>query len=72
MTFDHKNNTMSYNQQTIKLNKARAEVYVFDNGSEVREAQVMIHADNIGMTYKEQLDAILDAYASLRKDLLKG
>ena len=62
---------MSYNQQTIKLNKARAEVYVFDNGSEVREAHVMIHADNIGMTYKEQLDAILDAYGSLRKDLLK-
>ena len=63
---------MSYNQQTIKLNKARAEVYVFDNGSEVREAHAMIHADNIGMTYKEQLDAVLDAYASLREDLLKG
>ena len=63
---------MSYNQQTIKLNKAHAEVYVFDNGSEVREAHAMIHADNIGMTYKEQLDAVLDAYASLREDLLKG
>ena len=63
---------MSHNQQTIKLNKARAEVYVFDNGSEVREAQVMIHADNIGMTYAEQLDAILDAYTSLCEDLLKG
>ena len=63
---------MSYNQQTIKLNKARAEVYVLDNGSEVREAHAMIHADNIGMTYREQLDAVLDAYASLREDLLKG
>ena len=63
---------MSNNQQTIKLNKARAEVYVFDNGSEVREAHAMIHADNIGLTYKEQLDVVLDAYDALRKDVLNG
>lgn len=61
---------MSHNQQTIKLNNARAEVYIFDNATEVCEAQVMIHADNIGMTYQEQLDAVLDAFNALRKDML--
>lgn len=63
---------MSNNQQTIKLNKARAEIYVFDNDSEVREAHAMIHADNIGLTYKEQLDAVIEAYSELRSGVLDG
>lgn len=62
---------MSYTQQTIKLNKARAEIYIFDNGSAVREVQAMIHVDACGLSFHEQASAILEAYSMLRDENFK-
>lgn len=62
------------NQQTkiIQLENAHAEIFLFDNGTEVREYHVMIHVDNPALTYDEQLEAVLNAYGTLVEGELRG
>ena len=58
--------------KTITFEKAHAEVFKFDNGTEVQEYHVMIHVDDATSTYPEQLEAILNTYNSLLDGELKG
>jgi len=58
--------------QTITYEGASAEVFCFDNGSEVREYHVMIHARNPLMTFAEQAAAVAGALRSLRADAAAG
>ena len=51
--------------QTFRFGNARAEVFVFDNGTEVCELHVMIHAESPLLPYHRQLEAVLTAYDSL-------
>ncbi len=59
-------------QQTIQFENAFAEVFQFDNRTEVREHHVMIHAASPRLTYTQQLEAILNAYTQLIEGQLKG
>jgi enamine deaminase RidA (YjgF/YER057c/UK114 family) len=63
---------MDHLLQTIAFEKAHAEVFKFDNGTEVKEYHVMIHVGDATLTYSEQLEAILNAYNSLLEGELKG
>ena len=63
---------MDYQTKTIQLGKAYAEIYQFDNGTEVREYHVMIHVGDRSLTYTEQLKAVLGAYGSLMEGELRG
>ncbi|MBQ9229814.1 MAG: hypothetical protein IJ190_01405 [Prevotella sp.] len=58
--------------KTITFEKAHAEIFQFDNGTEVQEYHVMIHVDDVTSTYPEQLESILHAYNSLLDGELKG
>ena len=53
--------------ETIKLDNTRCEISCFDNGSKVKELHVMIHVDNLSLTYSQQFEAILNAYNQLRE-----
>ena len=52
-------------QQIIPFENAFAEIYQFDNATEVREYHVMIHASTPTLTYREQLEAVLNAYTQI-------
>ena len=58
--------------KTITFEKVHAEVFKFDNGTEVQEYHVMLHVDDATATYPEQLEAIINAYNSLLDGELKG
>ena len=49
----------------IDFENARAEVWCFDNGTEVREYHAMIHVSNPQLTYARQLEAVMNAYNGL-------
>ena len=51
---------------------ANADVYCFNNGTEVKEYQVMIHVTTYRLPYAKQLEAILNAYNLLLETKLKG
>jgi enamine deaminase RidA (YjgF/YER057c/UK114 family) len=53
----------------IDFENARAEVFCFDNGTEVKEYHVMIHVSKKGLTYAKQLEAVMDAYNGLLDQL---
>lgn len=57
-------------QPTKQLTNARAELFIYDNGTAVREAHIMIHATNYGAPYQEQLNAVLDAFETMRREQL--
>ena len=50
----------------IDFENAKAEVVCFDNGTEVREYQAIIHVANSRLAYAQQLEAVLNAYDALR------
>jgi enamine deaminase RidA (YjgF/YER057c/UK114 family) len=50
----------------IDFENAKAEVVCFDNGTEVREYQAIIHVANPRLGYAQQLEAVLNAYDALR------
>jgi enamine deaminase RidA (YjgF/YER057c/UK114 family) len=58
--------------KSIHLRNARAEWSVFPFSDSVTEYHVMIHVDSPLLTYKEQLDAVLDAYQHLLEHELHG
>lgn len=45
---------------------------MYDNGTVAKEAHITIHATNVGSSYQEQLNAVLDAYAQLLNEQLSG
>ena len=49
----------------IDFENARAEVWCFDNGTEVREYHAMIHVSTPQLTYAHQLEAVMNAYNGL-------
>lgn len=57
---------------TISFDKAHAEIFKFDNDTEVTEFHVMIHVDDATLTFDEQLQAILNAYDNIVEGQLKG
>ena len=49
----------------IDFENARAEVWCFDNGTEVREYHAMIHVSTPQLAYARQLEAVMNAYNCL-------
>lgn len=56
----------------INYQDAVAKVYAFYNGTEVTEYQVVISLNNQLLTYRQQLETLLDAFARVRTDVTKG
>jgi enamine deaminase RidA (YjgF/YER057c/UK114 family) len=52
-----------------QYDKAKAEVFGFQSGGEVNEYHAMIHAEDRSADFNLQLEAVLDAYDRLRKEL---
>jgi len=63
---------MKENHNRMQFNNAHAELYAFDNGTEVKEYHVMIHVDKATLTWAEQLEAVMNAYQALLDGELKG
>ncbi len=59
-------------QQTIQFENAFAEVFQFDNGTEVKEYHIMVHANSARLSFPQQLEAIFNAYDQLIEGQLKG
>ena len=59
-------------QQTYHFENAFAEVFQFDNGTEVVEYHAMIHVDSSRLSYPQQLEAVLNAYSQLIEGELSG
>ena len=57
---------MDHNILRIEFENAVGEVVCFDNGTEVREYQAIIHVANPRLAYAQQLEAVLNAYDALR------
>ena len=55
--------------QNIQFNNARADIFSFDNGTEVKEYHAMIHVDTPRLPFAMQLEAILNAYNQLLEEL---
>ena len=49
----------------IDFENARADVICFDNGTEVKEYQAIIHVSQKRLTYVQQLEAVMNAYHGL-------
>ena len=62
------NNTLSQ----IEFENARAEIFCFDNGTEVREYHTMIHVSQTELTFSKQLEAVQNAYNQLIETHLPG
>ena len=60
---------MEERTQQIDYQNARAEVFCFDNGTEVKEYHVMIHASSALVTFEAQLEAVMTAYTELLEQL---
>ena len=59
-------------QQTYHFENAFAEVFQFENGTEVTEYHAMIHVDSSRLSYLQQLEAVLNAYSQLIEGELSG
>ncbi len=57
---------------TIRQEKAHADIFRFDNGTEVTEYHVLIHADDATMSFTQQLQAVMELYSSLVEHELPG
>ena len=63
---------MSNTLSQIEFENARAEIFCFDNGTEVREYQTMIHVSQTELTFSKQLEAVQNAYNQLIETHLPG
>jgi len=59
-------------QQAIQFENAFADISQFDNGTEVCEYHIMIHANSPRLSFSQQLEAVLNAYHHLIEGPLKG
>ena len=50
---------------------ANADVFCFNNGTEVKEYQVMIHVSTYRLPFAKQLEAVMNAYNQLLETKLK-
>lgn len=57
--------------KTLQFEKTHADIFMFDNGTEVVEYHVMVHVDDCMLTYPEQLEAVLNTYNTLLEGQLK-
>lgn len=60
------------NFQINTYDNARAEIFTFNNGTEVSEAHVMIHVTDSLLPYSQQLETVINAFSQLRGETLKG
>ena len=58
--------------KNVTTDNALAEIFSFTSHGEVTEYQIMIHTNTVGLTFNQQLDAILDCYEHLKATELKG
>ena len=56
----------------IEFNNAFADIFMFDNGTEVKEFQVMIHANSSRLSFNQQMEAVFSAYNQLLSGELQG
>ena len=56
----------------IAFENARADVFCFDNGTEVKEYHAMIHVSTPQLPFAKQLEAVLNAYNQLIDATLPG
>ncbi|MBQ9678782.1 MAG: hypothetical protein IJV44_11670 [Prevotella sp.] len=63
---------MEQKQQTFQFENAFAEVFKFDNGTEVKEYHAMIHVSVPRLPFAKQLEAVLNAYTVLIEEKLPG
>ena len=56
----------------IEYNNAFADIAMFDNGTEVREFHIMIHANSSRLSFTQQLEAVMDAYNQIVNGTLQG
>ena len=59
-------------KKTITTENALAEIFSFTGHGEVKEFHVMIHVNSVGLTFSQQLDAVLDCYEHLKATELSG
>ena len=55
-----------------EIGNANADVFCFNNGTEVKEYQVMLHVTTYRLPYAKQLEALLNAYNQLLETKLQG
>ena len=60
---------MSQKISHFDYSNARADVFCFDNGKEVKEYHAMIHVTRQPLPYSQQLEAVMNAYNSLLDEL---
>ena len=58
--------------QNMQFDNAFADIFQFENGTEVSEYHVMIHATSPRLSFEQQLEAILNAYNQLLEGPLQG
>ena len=63
---------MSQELKHFDFEHAKADVFCFDNGTEVKEYHAMIHLATPGLPFAHQLEAILNAYSQLVNIHLQG
>ena len=63
---------MDHQLKTITFENAFAEVFKFDNGTEVKEYHAMIHVRTPRLSFAKQLETVLNAYNGLIEDKLPG
>ena len=63
---------MDKKQQHFQFENAFADVFKFENGTEVCEYHAMIHAASSRLSYTQQLEAIINAYNQLIEGELNG
>ena len=61
----YKGTNMDERISHITFENASAEVFCFDNGTEVREYHAMIHVTTPSLPFAKQLEAVLNAYDQL-------
>ena len=63
---------MNENFLHLDFEDAHADVACFDNGTEVKEYQAMIHVTTPNLPFPKQLEAVLNAYTTLVSETLSG
>jgi len=58
--------------QRIAFDSAWADIFTFDNGTEVKEHHLMLHVSDNTLTYPKQLEALMSAYRLIVEKELKG
>ena len=60
---------MPQNLSHISFENACADIFCFDNGTEVKEYQAIIHVSQHKLPYVQQLEAVMNAYSQLLESL---